>query len=526
MAESLRYGVSQSDRNSVRVMPGQTEDRMKDTERQSIVKKFEALTRANPDQLFLVDENRDWSRREICGGINVVVDQIKERVAPGMRVGILISNSAFYTIAFLALLKLEATVIPLSPRWTSDARKRCMEHTKTEFILLDSQNKKEARHLNADYFLMNQCDGIWSEEVAAEQEQTTRSLDEPAVMITTSGSTAEPKAAVVTMRQMLARITQEQQEFGLSEEDTILVSTPLYHALATRMILTSAYTGNRMVVMRGFTPEKWVHAVAWDDVTYAISVPAQLAQISAFLQEHEERKEELVSLKMLISTTSYLPPAVRDSTKRILPEHCRFYNLFASSETEFIAMTDLRSAGVTDDTVGVPVGSCEVRIEKDGESVLQGEIGEIICRGPAVFDGYCISGSKTASVGEDGFFRTGDLGYFDGNGVLHYAGRKKDIIISGGMNIFPRDIEIEIQKLEGVTGCVAYPIPDDILGEVVGIVIVADGRVNLQSVKKRCLESLSDYQQPRDIRFVHDIPRNDIGKVARRTMYRELGTAC
>ncbi len=487
---------------------------MNQIQRQTIVDRFEALAGEDPEAVFLTDEHRSWSRHEIYRYVSALAGQLRENVTPGMHVGLLISDSSSYTSAFLALLKLGALVIPFNPRWSGEAKQRCADQMNVPFFVVDAHNKREIGRLNTPYFLMKRADEIWKEAADDESGTDQSDMDAPMVMFSTSGSTAEPKAIILTQRQMIARVLEEEEEFRLSGEDVMLISTPLCHALATRMILTGAYTGIRLVIMRGFTAEKWVSMIGAHEITYTISTSAQLAQVVRFMENNDLPEDGFSSMRQLVSTAACLDPDVRDSIRQILPGRCHFYNLLASSETEFIAIADLGDESAADDVAGIPVSRVQIRIENDKIPAGTDEVGEIFCRGEAVFDGYYIAGTQVRGTREDGFFGTGDLGYLDGEGVLHYAGRKKKIIISGGMNIFPGDIETEIRKLEGVRECVAYPLPDDILGEVVGVVVAADERVDLKAVKKRCLESLSDYQQPRDIRFVDHIPRDELGKIS------------
>ncbi len=489
---------------------------------QNIVHRFESLVKESPEAVLLIDEHRTWTRLEISGYVNALAGQLKEHVVPGMHVGILISDSASYASAFLALVKLGALVIPFHPHWPGEVIKRCEERMQVSYFVVDSHNRREAGRLNTPYYLMKRADEIWKEQAKDVSGVDDVCLDEPFLMMTTSGSTAEPKAVILTQRQMIARILEEEDQFRLSGEDRMLISTPLCHALGTRMILTGAYTGNQLVIMRGFTAEKWVSMIGTYQITYTISTPAQLAQVLRYMEDNDLPEDGFSSMRQLVSTAARLEPEVRDGIREILPGRCHFYNLLASSETEFIAIADLGDESAADDVAGLPVSQAEIRIENDGIPAGTGEVGEIFCRGETVFDGYYVGGTKVGSIREDGFFGTGDLGYLDGEGVLHYAGRKKKIIISGGVNIFPGDIESEIRKLDGVRECVAYPIRDDILGEVVGVAVAADNRVDLKAVKKRCLESLSDYQQPRDIRFVDHIPRDELGKVIWEELYTYL----
>lgn len=494
------------------------------TNDKSIIDRFEELVLEKPNSPMFIDDDQVWTRASIYENTVNIVEKLNYNDISGNKVGILISNNALYVVAFLALLKCNAVIVPINHHWTSDIISNCIAKTNITTVLVDKYNHHKIKCKDISYTMIEMSNNIMhkgNKVVPAPLKQKS-CMDDVSIMLATSGSTEAPKAVSLTERQMIERIKDEEKYFHLSSKDVMLISTPLYHALATRLILSTACIGNVAVIMRGFTPSKWIEAISTNLITYAICVPAQLRQITENLIGSRDC-EKLLSLKKLVSTSSFLDKELKITVKDILPKECSFYNLFASSETEFIAIADIKRGMDEDDILGIPIRMEDVKIEIAGNVSHSLCVGEIVCKGAAVFEGYYREGQIISERNYGGYYRTGDLGFFDKDGCLHYAGRKKDIIISGGINIYPQDIENEVRKIDGVIDCVSYPIPDNIFGEIVGLAVVCSDVVNERIIRTHCLKYLSDYQQPRKIYIVNEIPRNEMGKISRRNMCIQIG---
>lgn len=484
----------------------------------SIVKKFSNHVKNASNKLFMLDENGSWSREDVYKTASVLSDKINKYAHDSKNIGILTSNNITYAIGFFAGLKSNKVIVPLNYHWTKESIKRSVKELDISLLLVDDRNLIRNVEFDVPYIIIKP--EKTNETLVCDNR--VEEISEPSIMLATSGSTSEPKAVYLTQSQMIERIKEEQNCFMLNEKDVMLISTPLYHALATRMILSSFYTGNTLVIMNGFTPGKWFDLIDAHSVTYTISVPAQLYQLISYIKKNDACTP-FKKLKVLVSTSSYLEKSVANEIINLLPNECSFYNLYASSETDFIAILNMRESVYGEDLLGIPVRKKDTFISSDNMLPGDKNIGEIVCKGKTLFEGYFQYGKIDSLSKKNGCYYTGDLGYLDENGYLHYSGRKKEIIISGGVNIYPQDIEKEIKKLDGVLECAAYPIPDNILGETIGVVIATNQDVREIDVRKWCLKTLADYQQPRKISIVEQIPKSEFGKIVRKKLYTQLG---
>ena len=343
--------------------------------------------------------------------------------------------------------------------------------------------------------------------------------DLPYLMVLTSGSTGKPKPIVLSQQCKILRADAAAALYGVSDADITLAATPLYHSLAQRLVLLPLISGGTCVLLEHFTASTWVDAVRQQQVSFSIAVSSQLRQILGHLIA---TGEPLPSLRCLISSSALLD----EETKRALLGRlgCDFHECYGTSEIAIATnLTPTAAAGKLG-SVGTAVPGTEVAIlDRSGKRVPPGATGEIACRTPMLHSGYYRQPAETAAAMCGDFFRTGDLGRMDDQGFLHFLGRIKDIIITGGVNVYPRDIEEVVGDHPAVKECAAIPLADDQLGEVVGVVIAFHGSPQLppiREIQRLCAQRLGDSQQPRRFFVTGALPTNAIGKVDKPALRR------
>jgi long-chain acyl-CoA synthetase len=247
-------------------------------------------------------------------------------------------------------------------------------------------------------------------------------------------------------------------------------------------------------------------------VSFSIAVSSQLRPI---LEALIAGNEALPSLRALVSSSALLDSA----TKARLLNHlsCEFHECYGASEIAIATNLSPRAAARKLGSVGTAIPGTEVLIlTDDGHPAPTDTAGEIVCRTPMLFSGYYGQPAATAAAMWGHYFRTGDLGKMDDEGFLFFLGRIKDIIICGGVNIYPKDIEDVIASHPAVSECAAIPLPDDHLGEVVGVVVAfrePDAPADMRELQRLCMQRLGDFQQPRRFFFVPELPKNPLGKL-------------
>lgn len=350
--------------------------------------------------------------------------------------------------------------------------------------------------------------------------QNDVSEHQPYILSLTSGSTGNPKPIILLQSTKVSRALAAQQLYGVTADDVTLAATPLYHSLAERLVLLPLITGGTSVLMSGFTARDWVAAVENAGVTFSIAVSSQLKQI---LQELRSSNHQIAGLRCVVSSSALLDSKLKAELLAYLS--CDFHECYGTSEIA-IASNLTRAAGQKKvASVGVAAPSVDIKILGDDDRPLPaGQPGEIVCRTPMRFAGYYKRPELTAAAMWGEYFRTGDIGQLDGEGFLYFLGRKKDIIITGGVNVYPQDIESVLLQHPQVCECAVIPMPDPRLGEVVCAVIVAQDKatLNIRELQRISARQLADYQQPHRYILLDELPKNRMGKVMKRELIERL----
>ena len=349
-----------------------------------------------------------------------------------------------------------------------------------------------------------------------------------AVLLFTSGTTGEPKAAILRHANLTSYVISTVEFLGADEGEAALVSVPPYHIAGISAVLTGVYGGRRIVHLEAFTPEAWVEAAAAEGITHAMVVPTMLGRILDIL---EARGERLPSLKALSYGGGRMPLPVIERALDMLP-HVDFVNAYGLTETSstisVLGPDDHRLALYSDDeavkrrmgSVGRPLPSLELEIrDPDGKALPPGQSGEIYVRGPQVSGEY----AHKKMVSADGWFATNDGGWMDEEGYLFVEGRLDDVIVRGGENMSPGEIEDVLREHPNVDDVAVLGVPDDQWGEAVAAVIVAkDGQPSAEELAAWVKARLRSTKTPQVWAFRPALPYNDTGKLLRRQLKADM----
>ncbi len=356
-------------------------------------------------------------------------------------------------------------------------------------------------------------------------------LDEPendiAVTLFTSGTTSEPKAAILRHHNLTSYVLSTVDFLSADENDAALISVPPYHIAGISAVLTSVYSGRRMVQLPSFTPESWVETVAAERVSHAMVVPTMLGRV---LDVIEERGVGLPSLRALSYGGGRMPTAVIERAMDLLPQ-VDFVNAYGLTETSStIAILDPEShraarAATTPEgrrrlsSVGRPLPVLELEIrDEEARPVLAGTVGEIWVRGDQVSGEY--AGRKV--IGDDGWFPTNDAGWLDDEGFLFVEGRLDDVIVRGGENISPSEIEDVLRTHPAVRDVAVLGVADDEWGEKIVAAVVAVPAVSAGELQAMVRDRLRSTRVPEDIFFRDELPYNETGKLLRRVLKSQI----
>jgi acyl-CoA synthetase (AMP-forming)/AMP-acid ligase II len=350
----------------------------------------------------------------------------------------------------------------------------------------------------------------------------------PAVLIFTSGTTGEPKAAVLRHTHLFSYIIGSYEYMSADESESILTCVPPYHVAGVSGLLSAVYTGRRIVPLPVFHPEDWVDLARDEAITHAMVVPTMLHRILDVL---EERNEQLPALRHLASGGGRLPVAVIDRAMSLLPR-VNFVNAYGLTETAstiaVLGPEDHREAHTATDervrrrlsSVGRPLPSVEVEIrDPDGATLPPGAQGEIYVRGPQVSGEYVGVGSR---LDADGWFPTHDQGSLDEDGFLYVAGRLDDVIVRGAENISPGEVETVLTEHPAVADACVVGLPDDEWGERVVAAIVVTSAVDDAELVDWVRARLRSTRTPQRFARVPELPYNETGKLLRRVVREQL----
>jgi len=332
--------------------------------------------------------------------------------------------------------------------------------------------------------------------------------DDRFLIITTSGSTGDPKPILLKQKTKLARVEMMNDLYHCTEDDVTLVSTPLHHSMGQRLVLMSVLTGGTLVLMDGWSAEKWWQQVEGHGVTFAVPVASQVKQIA-------DMKPAPNKLRCIVSSSA--PLDMGTITTAIWQWQARLHNCYGTTEVSIVTSTDSTTPV---GSVGKPIYGVNIVID-----VTEG--GEIQVETPLLFDCYYNQPETTDASMDYELFKTGDLGRIDADGNLFYLGRIKELINVGGTKVYPQDVEAVLKDFPAVLECAAFPQIDDALGEVVALAIVLDQeRIKnnvvdwkvfdwTREVQALCLPFLTDAQLPRAVHIVDSLPKTETGKVQR-----------
>lgn len=351
-----------------------------------------------------------------------------------------------------------------------------------------------------------------------------------AVQLFTSGTTGQPKAAILRHENLMGYIVGTVEFASADEGDAILVTVPPYHIAGISAVLSSTYACRRMVQLESFEPAAWIDAVVRENVSNAFVVPTMLVRI---VEQLQDRPVPLQSLRALAYGGGKMPQATIERAMRLLPD-VDFTNAYGLTETSstisVLGPDDHRAAMSASDpalrrrlsSVGRPTAAVEVEVRDEHGAVLgPGQAGFVFVRGPQVSGEYQQQGSL---LDDGGWFPTRDRGYLDAEGYLYLDGRADDVIVRGGENISPGEIEDVLLSHPAVADAAVVAMPDEQWGEAVAAAVVLNPGAHVEAEVLQALvrSKLRSSRVPQTIAFRDQLPYNELGKVLRRLVREQF----
>ncbi len=341
------------------------------------------------------------------------------------------------------------------------------------------------------------------------------SSDDTAAILYTSGTTGRPKGVMLSHRNLVSNaLSGRGAEYEKRNEETQLAILPLAHAYGIISSNVAYLTGVRLVMHPRFDTNAVLSAIERYHISGFAGVPAMFV---ALLYTPDVDKYDTSSLQFCVSGSAPLPVNVLQGFEQKF--HCKIREGYGLSEGSAALSGHGADMPLKPGSVGVPIANVEVRIVDENDNpVPTGEVGEVIARGPNVMKGYYNMPKETEEALRNGWLHTGDMGRFDEDGYLYIVERKKDLIIRGGFNVYPRDIEEVLTTHPAVIESAVVGVPSERMGEEVKAFVITRTPVDAETLMTYCRERLANYKTPGQIEFVNILPRNAIGKIDKKEL--------
>ncbi len=480
-----------------------------------------------PDKLALVCDERAWSYGELSRAVGQMAAALSgQGVVPGDRVAHLGYNSAEQLLLLFACARLGAVFVPLSWRLAPPEHRIMLGDCQPRVVVVDEPfvGPSTALHDVAGPTAWV-CAGparpgwIALDEMldaahAGSPASSQGGMDSPMVLCYTSGSTGQPKGVVLTQNALFYNAVNSAHMHDMSSSDVVLTSLPLFHVGGLNIQTLPALHCGATVILHGrFDPGAVIDALQTQGVTLTVLVPAQLELLANDARWAQLRSDTLRSIttgSTIIGSAEY---------GRHLRADVPLLQVYGATETcPIAAYQRAPDAAQHPGSVGKAALHCELRLIDDaGRDVPQGTTGEICVRGPNVMSGYWGKPTESAAALSDGWYHSGDVGHQDQDGYLYVDGRRTDMIISGGENIYPAELENVLSQCPDLAEVAVVGRPDARWGEaVVAVVVPKAGRhVSAESIVELLQGRVARYKLPREVVIAQSLPRTALGKLMR-----------
>jgi long-chain acyl-CoA synthetase len=466
------------------------------------------------------------------------------------RVAIVLRNDPDFLLLSAACGLLGAVPVPVNWHWRGDELRHVLTHSESRVVFVHSCFVAEVERVLPEGVLLVEVpvrdeqaraygataptgrhpmldDWIDAQAPFAEPLETA-----PTSLIYTSGTTGLPKGVLrypMTPEQSLQVATATLGGMGLKPGMSTVITAPMYHSAPNAQGLFAVALGLELTIMPRFDPEQFLALVEEHGITHAQVVPTMFVRLLELPDELTSRYD-LSSLHAVVHAAAPCPAHIK---RRMIewfgPIVLEYYG---GTETGIVVTCNSEQWLAHEGTVGAPLGDADIRIfDPDGKLLSQGEAGEIYVRPPGYSAGFTYLGQddKRREIERDGYLSIGDVGHLDADGFLYLSDRVRDMVISGGVNIYPIEIEACLLELPGVRDVAVFGIPDDSYGEAVAAHVDADPAAGIteQTIRDHVRDRLAGYKVPRVVVFDDDLPREESGKIFKRRIreryWREVG---
>ena len=503
----------------------------------TLVQMLEGTAARHGDRVALRMRGRAMRYAELAGGARAMAGGLRGAgVAPGDRVVLMLPNAPEFVLGYFAILAAGASVVPASPLLKPDEVAYLLRDAEPRAVLsvtlcypslcagrAQAGAPVPAFLADGEPGALADVDRRWGDLTAGGPASAPAPPADPeavAACLYTSGTTGRPKGAMLTHRNLLANIASFRTVCPVDERDVFLTALPVFHAFgATVMMLYPLSTGATVVLEPRFAPDTVLKTMAETGATIFSGVPAMYAVWG----DLPVIPADLSAWRVAISGGAALPTAVLERFEAKYP--VAIHEGYGPTECGPVLTVNPIGGPRKVGTVGPPLPGVRLRIvDEEWRDLPPGTVGEVAASGANVMRGYWRQPAETAAVLRDGWYRTGDLGFLDGDGYLSIVDRKKEMIIVGGLNVYPSEVEMVLGSHPAVADVAVLGLPDDTRGEVAhALVVLREGAAAApRDLLQHCREHLANFKVPRAVEIVPALPKTFTGKVAKASLREDL----
>lgn len=476
----------------------------------------------SPDKVFLLSEadQREFTYREFEATVGRVAGMLAAHgIGKGDVVSLLLPNGVEYIIAYFACWQMGALAGPVNGHLKAQEIEYVVSNSEAKLMLVNSEFLEKVEKIRVPTVVFDSERQV--EHGFKKENKNQLTPEDEAIIIYTSGTTGKPKGCLLTHGNVIANARQISQWLGFNEKDRLLTVMPLFHMNAVSVTTMSAlYAGGSTVVSPKFSASRFWQIISDYQITSFGSVATMLSMLLSTYPDGVPEGLKTDQLRFAMCGSAPVPAEIlrrfEETFKCLVIEG---YGLSESTcRSTFNPPDERRRPG----SCGLPIGNEMRVVDEEDRDVPDGELGEIVLRGENILKGYFKNEAATETAFRNGWFHTGDIGYRDADGFYFIVDRKSDMIIRGGENIYPREIDEVLYQHPQIASAAVIGIPDELYGEEVAAVVVLKpgAKTSEQGVIEFCKARLADYKCPKTVRFVEDIPKGPTGKLLKRELAR------
>lgn len=478
----------------------------------NLAEALEVNAKGRPDHVAVIEGEKRLTHSEFAAYVRQSAGRLRAKgIGAGDIVGLCLGDTIDHLAFIYALARISAVILPMDVRWTDAEKLRVTEHFQAKLVLAEPGSAQ-----------IGAIETIAVADLPLNDDQALEAMvegsDLPLLLSLSSGTTGRPKGPRITHYQMLRRFWTHWINLGLNSTDRYVSATPLYFGGGRTFAMSVLFAGGTVILFPPpFDADELCAELARVSATSTFLVPTQIRKL---LTHELKRLEPVRRLRLLISSGAPL-----DGDERVtIDALCgNFIEYYASTEGGGVSIGTRETRRLQPNSVGRPVFGVEVEVVDDAhEPLASGMIGRLRYRGPGVASGYFNEDDAGQDTFREGWFYPGDLAEIDEAGHILLRGRSKDMIIRGGINIYPGEIETILRENPAISEAAVVAWPSARLGEEVAAFVISASPINEEALKTWCRERLAPYKVPKAILQIDDLPRNSAGKVLKAALSSQL----